>query len=284
MKSIRTNIMTITIIQGVRMDDLLLRSLLGGFALAAMLGPLGSFVVWRQMAYFGDTIAHSALLGVALSLVSNGALPMPLAIFLVASVIALVLSRYNKDQRFHADTVLGILAHSALAFGVLFVAMTHSIKADLNGYLFGDILGISWQEVGVLAAIGGFVLLMVSLLWRKLLISTIEPNIAAVEGISVSRMQLVFTLLLSLVIAVAVKLTGVLLITALLIIPAATARYFARSPQQMAVGASLMGIVSVAVGLFTSLQIDSPTGPTIVASAAVLFVVAGVLFKARTAR
>jgi zinc transport system permease protein len=257
------------------MDDLLLRALLAGLVLALMLGPLGAFVVWRQMAYFGDTIAHSALLGVALSLTTGGLVSIPVGIFLTATAVALILTRYARDQRFQADTVLGILAHSALAFGVLFVAMTRHVRVDMNAYLFGDILGVSWGELGLLSALSVVVIGLIALNWRGLLKATIEPSIAAVDGVNVARMQLLLTLLLSAVIAVAIKLTGVLLITALLIIPAAAARYLATSPKQMAVLASVVGMVSAASGLFISLHIDSPTGPTLVASAAILFVLCG---------
>jgi zinc transport system permease protein len=257
------------------MDEFILRALVGVILLASMLGPLGAFVVWRHMSYFGDTIAHSALLGVALSLLSGSAVPIPLAMFLVAIAVALLLTRYTRDSRFHADTVLGILAHSALAIGVLLVAMSRTIQVDINLYLFGDILGITWQDVAALAVLAAVVLTILSFRWRALLMVTIEPNIAAVEGIRIARVQLLFTVMLAAVIALAIKLTGVLLITALLIIPAAAARYLAASPKQMAMLASAIGIGSASVGLFTSLAIDAPTGPMMVVAAAVSFVLCG---------
>ena len=255
------------------MDEFILRALIGALLLAATLGPLGSFVVWRQMAYFGDAIAHSALLGVAISLLSGGIVPIPLAMFLVAVAVALILTRFARDTRFHADTVLGLLAHSALAVGLVLVALSRSIRVDINAYLFGDILGITWDDVTILAALavtGGIVLYRN---WRGLLMATIEPSIASVEGVDPARMQLLLTLMLAAVIAVAIKLTGVLLITALLIMPAAAARYLARSPRQMALLASLLGMLSATLGLTASLKLDAPTGPMMVVSAAVMFVV-----------
>lgn len=255
------------------MDEFLLRALIGAGILAAMLGPLGAFVVWRHMAYFGDTIAHSALLGVALSLLTAGALPMTPAIFLVAITVALVLARHARDTRFHADTLLGILAHGTLALGIVLVALNDDVQVDVNAYLFGDVLAITWRDVGVLALLAVLVLGVVKLQWRTLLMSTIDPAIAQVEGINVARQQLILTLLLAAVIAVAIKLTGVLLITALLIMPAAAARYLAQTPVQMAALASFVGIASVSAGLFGSLQLDAPTGPMMVVSAACGFVI-----------
>lgn len=224
------------------------------------------------MAYFGDTIAHASLLGVAVSLLSGGAVPMTLAIILVAVAVALILTRFTRDARFQADTLLGILAHSALAFGVLLVALRRDIQVDLSAFLFGDVLAMDWLDVGLLAGLAFVMLLLFRRYWRALLMSTIDPAIAQVEGISPTRMQLLLTLMLAAVIALAIKITGVLLITALLIIPAAAARYLARTPAHMAVLASVVGLVSVTGGLFGSLAIDAPTGPMMVATAALLFV------------
>ncbi len=262
------------------MDELILRALVGGMLLAAMLGPLGSFVVWRRMAYFGDTIAHSALLGVALSLLSAGALPMTPAIFLVAISVAFILSRYARDTRFHADTLLGVLSHSALALGLVLVSLNHDVYVDVDGFLFGDILAMDGADVGVLTLLALVVAVTLKIQWRKLLMSTIDPAIAQVEGIHVARQQLIITVLLAAVIAVAIKITGVLLITALLIIPAASARIFAKTPLRMALLASSIGMVSVVGGLFSSFQLDVPTGPMMVVCAALIFILCS-LFKRR---
>jgi zinc transport system permease protein len=262
------------------MDELILRALAGGLILAAMLGPLGSFVVWRRMAYFGDTIAHSALLGVALALLTNGAVPMTLSIFAVAVTVALILSRYSRDTRFHADTLLGILAHSALALGLVLVSLNHSIQVDVTGFLFGDILAVDGADITILAALAALVLVVMATQWRALLMATIDPAIAQIEGVNVTRAQLTLTLLLAAVIAVAIKITGILLITALLVIPAATARTLAKTPLQMALFASMIGMLSVTVGLFTSLEIDAPTAPMMVVVAALLFVTCSVVRRA----
>jgi zinc transport system permease protein len=270
---------TTTRMRGIAMDELVLRALVGALLMATMLGPLGAFVVWRRMAYFGDTIAHSALLGVAVSLLVGGALPMVGGIFIVAMMVALILSRYAKDARFHHDTLLGILAHGALALGLVLVSLNHSVQVDINAYLFGDVLAMDWADTGMLAALALVVLIIIRWQWRALLMTTIDPAIAKVEGVNVARTQLILTLVLAGVIALAIKLTGILLITALLVIPAAAARSVARSPAQMAVFASVLGMLSVTGGLFAALTIDVPTAPMMVVVASTVFVLSSLIHK-----
>lgn len=266
------------------MDELVIRALIGAVILALVMGPLGALVVWRQMAYFGDTIAHASLLGVAVSLLSNGALSLTLSMFVVAISVALILARFARDTRFHADTLLGILAHGALALGVLLVALSRSIRVDINAYLFGDVLAMQWVDVAVLGALAVVVLLLLRLCWRPLLMVTIDPAIAKVEGVDVARTHVLLTLMLAAVIAVAIQITGVLLITALLIMPAAAARYLARTPRQMALLASLIGMLSVSGGLFASLAVDAPTGPMMVVVAMLAFLFCGGISGLRASR
>jgi zinc transport system permease protein len=263
------------------MTEVMTYALTSALLLAAMLGPLGAFVVWRRMAYFGDTIAHASLLGVALSLLVGDALPMTLAVFLVAGLVALVLARYARDRRFNADTLLGILAHSALALGLVLVSLNHSVQVDVNAYLFGDVLTTDAADIQLLAVLAVVVIGVIVARWRRLLMATVHADIAQVEGVNTTREQLILTLLLAAVIAVAIKLTGVLLITALLIIPAASARYLAKSPVQMAVLASVVGMLSVSGGLFASLKWDVPTAPMMVVVAAIAFVGCSIIGRGR---
>lgn len=261
------------------MDEFMLRALIGGLALAAALGPLGAFVLWRRMAYAGDAIAHAALLGVALSLITQGVLPMTAAIFLVAAGVAIFLAKRSGDGRHDVSTMLGLIAHGALALGLVLVAMNHEVRVDINAYLFGDILAIDWNDVAILGVLSAVLLLLTRIFWRPLLLTTIDPAVAEVEGINPTRIQLIFTLMLAALIAVAIKLAGVLLITALLIMPAAASRNFSRTPVAMALGASAVGMVAVAGGLFASLKLDAPSGPMMVVVAAGLFMVSLLLEK-----
>lgn len=253
------------------MDEFLLRALAAGLGLTLISGPLGVFVVWLRMAYFGDTLAHSALLGIALGLLFD--VDLQLSVLLLALLVAAALLLLQRRSALASDTLLGILAHGALAIGLVAISFRDDVRVDLLAYLFGDILAVSATDVMWiwLGALGG--LIAVGALWRPLLNLTVHADLAAVDGVAVGRIKLVFMLLVALVIALAMKLVGVLLITALLIIPAAAAQRISRSPEQMALFASLIGALAVILGLSLSAWMDTPAGPSIVAMATLLFVV-----------
>jgi zinc transport system permease protein len=251
------------------MDDFLTRALLGGLGVALAAGPLGALIVWRRMAYFGDTLAHSGLLGVALGALLG--VDPQLGVVVTCLLVALALVLLQRQRGLATDTLLGILAHATLSLGLVALAFLATVRVDLVGYLFGDILAINaadlyWIWGGGLLALGAL-----AGLWRPLLAITVHEELAQVEGVAVFPTRLAFMLLIALVIAVAMKVVGILLITSLLIIPAATARRLARSPEGMAALASLLGGVAVALGLWASLRWDTPAGPSVVVAATALF-------------
>ena len=252
------------------LDDFMVRAALAGLGLAFAAGLLGCFVVWRRMAYFGDATAHAAILGVALSLTfSTSVFGGVLAVSLIMAFTVSGLS----GRGFAMDTMLGVLAHSALAFGLVAASFLSGVRIDLMAYLFGDILAVM---PGDLAVIWGGAALVIGLMfwrWSALLTSTLNPDLAFAEGIDPKREDLVLTLSLAIVVAVAIKVVGALLITAMLIIPAAAARPFSRTPEVMAAGSVGIAAVSVLGGLQASFHLDTPTGPTIVCVVAVLFAV-----------
>ncbi|WP_048645452.1 metal ABC transporter permease [Nitratireductor soli] len=252
------------------LDDFFTRALIAGVGLALVTGPLGCFVVWRRMAYFGDTMAHSALLGVALSLVFE--LNLMIGVFLVAALASLALLFLERRGALSTDALLGILSHSTLALGLVMVAFMTWVRVDLMGFLFGDILAVSRLDIAFIYGGGAAVLALLVMLWRPLLAATVNTDIAQAEGLNPGRSRFVFMLLMAAVIAIAMKIVGILLITALLIIPAATARRFAGGPEMMAVLAALIGAASVIGGLIGSLEFDTPSGPSIVVAALALFV------------
>ncbi|MGV1788918.1 zinc ABC transporter permease subunit ZnuB [Rhizobium lusitanum] len=252
-------------------DDFFLRAILAGVGLALTTGPLGCFIIWRRMAYFGDTISHSALLGVALSLLFQ--LNLTLSVFAVAALVSILLLFLQRRQALSADALLGILSHATLAIGLVIVAFMSWVRIDLIAFLFGDILAVSPSDIAVIWGGGIFVLAGIAWLWRPLLASTVNPELAEAEGLRPERARLLFMLLMAVVIAIAMKIVGILLITALLIIPAATARRFAATPETMAIFASLLGAIAVVGGLFGSLRYDTPSGPSIVVAALVLFII-----------
>jgi len=248
----------------------LLDALLAGWLLSLMSGPLGSFIVWRRMAYFGDTLAHSALLGVTLGILLD--VNLNVAIVLCAVFIALILASLQRQHFIPSDTLLGLMAHTTLAAGLVTLSLVGNVRIDINGYLFGDLLAVNRDDLIMMAIGAAVVLVILSRMWKGLLAATVSEELAQVEGYPVARLRLLFMVLLAVVIAGAMKLVGVLLITAMLIIPAAAARPFSEGPKKMALLATVLSMVAVLVGLTLSYQFDTPAGPSIVLTCAFLFV------------
>jgi zinc transport system permease protein len=257
------------------MADFLLYALLAGLALALVAGPLGSFVVWRRMAYFGDTLSHAALLGVALGFLLD--VSPTVAVTVGCLLLAVLLVTLQQRQPLASDTLLGILAPSTLSLGLVVLSFMHEVRIDLMAYLFGDLLAISPTDLAWILGGSAAVMALLVTMWRPLLAITVHEELARVEGLPVPALRLTLMLLIAVVIAVAMKIVGVLLITSLLIIPAAAAQRHARSPEQMALGASLLGMLAVCGGLALSWFKDTPAGPSIVVTAAALFLLSFVL-------
>jgi len=261
------------------MPEFLLNALLAGIGVALVAGPLGSFAVWRRMAYFGDTLAHSALLGIAFGLLLS--INLNVAVTLGCLLLAMILVLLQQNHFIATDTLLGILSHTTLALGLICVSVFSHSRIDLMAYLFGDLLAASGMDVVTIYTVAFFVLIVLYLLWRPLLAITVHEELAKVEGVPVTAIRTILMLLMALVIAIAMKVVGVLLITALLIIPAAASRRLTYTPEQMALVASLLGCLSVLGGLSASFFWDTPVGPSVVLVASSLFLLS--LFKRQTA-
>lgn len=256
------------------LDDFMVRATLAGIGVALAAAPLGCFVVWRRMAYFGDATAHAAILGVALSLA------LSMSIFVGAVIVALLMAltvSFLSGRGYAMDTLLGVLAHSALAFGLVAVSFLSGVRIDLMAYLFGDILSVSRGDLAVIWGGALLVALLISWRWSALLTATLNDDLAYANGINPKREQLVLTVALAITVAVAIKVVGVLLIAAMLIIPAATARPLSRTPEGMAMIAGVIGMLSVVVGLRAAYVFDTPAGPSIVCVAAVAFLGSSVM-------
>lgn len=261
------------------LDDFLVRAALGGLGVVLAASPLGCFVVWRRLAYFGAALSHSALLGVALGLLVGIGPTFGIAILCLLVAAAFVLL---EDRRLLAsDTLLGVLAHVVLAAGVVALSTMETVRVDLVGYLFGDILSIGIADLVVIYGMAVAVLLLLLAVWRPLLSLTVHEDMAQVEGVPTRRIRLLFMLLLALVVAIGMKVVGILMVVSLLIIPAAAARPVARTPEGMAIVAVVLGAASVLGGLAASWQWDLPSGPTIVMVAALLFAVLSVFARRR---
>ena len=249
-------------------DDFILRAALAGLDVALAAAPLGCFVVWRRMAYFGDATSHAAILGVALALATE--LPVFAGVLAVALAMALLVNTLAERQ-VSSDTLLGVLAHSALALGLVAVSLIDGVRVDLESYLFGEILAVTVQDLIVIWTGAALVMSLLVWRWQALLTSTLSPDLATASGISPRREQIILILAMAVTVAVAIKVVGALLIAAMLVIPAATARPFARKPEAMAGIALLVGSFSALAGLAGAFAFDTPAGPSIVTMAAALF-------------
>ncbi len=251
------------------LDDFLWRAMLAGLGVAFVAGPLGCFVVWRRMAYLGDTMSHSSLLGIAMGFFLQ--INLILSVFAVAALVAVLLFVLQRQKHLATDAILGTLAHASLAIGILVISLMTWIRIDLMSYLFGDILSVDINDLYLIYGSGALVLLILVKLWKPLLAITVNEELARAEGIASVPLQLMFMLLIALVIALAMKIVGVLLVTALLIIPATAARRFSRTPEQMVMFAIAIGVASVFIGLYSSLELDTPSGPSIVIASVLFF-------------
>ena len=252
------------------LDDFLFRALLAGIGIALVTGPLGCFVVWRRMSFFGDTLSHSALLGVLLSVAFN--LNISLTIFAVSSLIALILLRLQKTTNLPNDALLGLLSHSALAVGMVVLGFLSFIRFDIMGLLFGDILSVNIYDLLAIWIGGAFILLVLWYIWKPLFASTVNYELAEAEGMNPEKVNAIFTILLAALIAISIKMVGLLLITGMLIIPTTMARNLSNNPKTMVILSIIGGLLSVFIGLYTSFEINTSSGPTIVVVALILFI------------
>ena len=251
-------------------DDFFIRALFAGIGVAFVTGPLGCFVIWRRLSYFGDTLAHSALLGVtiAYSLEFN----IAFSVFITSSLIALILVQLQNKTNLPGDALLGLLAHSSLAVGLVVIGFLTFIRFDIMGLLFGDILAVTINDIYIIWFGGGLILLILKLIWKPLFASTVNYELAEAEGLNPDRAKAIFTILMAAIIAISIKMVGLLLITGMLIIPAAMARNISDSPLKMVTFSIIGGLLSVLIGLFSSLEFNTPSGPSIVAAALFLFI------------
>ena len=251
-------------------QELFVRALLVGIGMALVTGPLGCFVVWRRLSFFGDTLAHSALLGVTLSYTTE--INMALSVFVISSIVALILLKLQKKTNLPADALLGLLAHSSLAIGLVVIGLLATIRFDLMGLLFGDILAVNVNDIAVVWIGGAIILMVLKIIWKPLFASTVNYELAEAEGMNPEKYNAIFTILLAAIIAISIKMVGLLLITGMLIIPAAMARNLSDNPNQMVIFSIIGGLLSVIIGLFTSLEINTPSGPSIITSGLILFI------------
>jgi len=244
-------------------DDFLIRAAIAAVGVAIAAAPLGCFVVWRRMAYVGDATAYAAILGVALALALS--VLVIWGILLIAIGMAFTVSALG-ERGATTDSLLGVLAYSALAAGLVAASLLSPGKLDLMAYLFGDILVVSKADLALILGGACAVSFLLIRRWRALVTTIVSLDLAYAAGYSPRKAQLVLTLALALVVAIAIKVVG-----AMLIIPVAAVRPWARGPEAMVLLATSAAVVAALGGLQASLWFETPTGPSIVYTAALMF-------------
>ena len=250
------------------LDDFLFRALLAGLGLVLATGALGSFVVWRRMAYFGESMSHAAILGVALSFAA--AMPLYLGTLAVGIGVALLVS-WLSGRGQGVDSVLGVIAHGSLALGLVTASFVPALRVDLQAFLFGDILAVGRVDLIWIWSTAALVLALLVWRWQRLVTASVNEELAMAAGIRPAVERVILSLALALVIAISIRIVGALLISAMLIVPAAAARGLSRTPERMAVIATVIGGLSVLGGLGASLQFDLPAGPAIIVAATAIY-------------
>ena len=258
-------------------DDFFIRALVAGLGVALVTGPLGCFIIWRRLSFFGDTLAHSALLGVTLAFSFD--INIAFSVFIISSAIALILLKLQKTTNLPGDALLGLLAHSSLAVGLVVIGFLSFIRFDIMGLLFGDILAVTENDLIIIWVGGALILFVLKLIWKPLFASTVNYELAEAEGMKPERVNAIFTILMAAIIAISIKMVGLLLITGMLIIPAAMARNISNNPKQMVLFSIIGGLLSVVMGLFGSLQINTPSGPSIITAGLILFILSLIKIK-----
>ena len=258
-------------------DDFFIRALVAGLGVALVTGPLGCFIIWRRLSFFGDTLAHSALLGVTLAFSFD--INIAFSVFIISSAIALILLKLQKTTNLPGDALLGLLAHSSLAVGLVVIGFLSFIRFDIMGLLFGDILAVTENDLIIIWVGGALILFVLKLIWKPLFASTVNYELAEAEGMRPERVNAIFTILMAAIIAISIKMVGLLLITGMLIIPAAMARNISNNPKQMVLFSVIGGLLSVVMGLFGSLQINTPSGPSIITAGLILFILSLIKIK-----
>ena len=259
------------------LDDFFIRALIAGIGIALVTGPLGCFIIWRRLSFFGDTLSHAALLGVTMAVFFE--INIAFSVFLISSVVALILIKLQKNTKLPGDALLGLLAHSSLAVGLVVIGFLTSIRFDVMGLLFGDILAVNQNDLLLIWIGGAFILLILKFIWKPLFASTVNHELAEAEGMEPNKFNAIFTVLMAAVIAISIKIVGLLLITGMLIMPAAMGRNLSNNPQQMVKLSVIGGLLSVIIGLFSSLELNTPSGPSIITAALILFCFSLIKFK-----
>jgi len=263
------------ITQGIGMtewlDDFLVRSVIAGLIMVAIAAPMGCLMVWQRLAFLSDTLGHAAVMGVGLGLLLE--VTPVFGVLAVALLIVFSLNRVNTFNSALSETTLAIISHTGLAGGIILVGLLPAQAVNLEAILFGDLLATTSADLIRLLITTVVLLLLLLHHWRSFVAVSVSREIAQAEGIEVRKVQLLMYIMIALLVAVMMKVMGVLLIAAMLVIPTTSARLFSRSPEQMVAVSALYGLGALAGGITSSFHFDWQTGPAIVVSATMLLLI-----------
>ena len=253
------------------LDDFVVRSVIAGLLMITIAAPMGCLMVWQRLAFLSDTLGHAAVLGVGLGLWLQ--LHPMVGVLAVVVLIVISLSRVVSFNNALSETTLAVISHSGLAAGLILLGTMPSQTISLESILFGDLLATTVTDLGLIFATVVILVFLLLQHWRSFVAVSVSREVAQAEGIEVRRLQFLMYLMIALLVAVMMKVMGVLLIAAVLVIPTSSARLLSKSPEQMVLISALFGAASLGGGMLSSFQFDWQTGPAIVLSAAVLLIV-----------
>jgi zinc transport system permease protein len=261
------------------LEPFFIKALIASVGVAIATSVVGVFVLWKKMAYFGDAISHSAIFGIGIAAVA--AVATIYGIIFCAVIFCFLIFALEKQNLYSSDTIIGIASCVLLAAGIILIAIFPS-NISLENYLFGDLIVLSSQDILTIYLIVFFTVLAISFWFKKLLLTAINKDLAVISGVNVKRLELKFLLLTALVVAGLVKIVGIFLITSMVIMPAAIARNFAKTPLAMLFISIASSLVMVIGGLFLALFFNIPTSPAIIAFAAVLLMLSVIFGKVKS--
>ena len=244
------------------MDNFILLAIISGIGIAFITGLLGCFVVWKKMAYFGESLGHSAVLGIGIGLLLG--IGDNIAVLLVIITFSLIVTYLQNKEAFSNDLILAVLAHGLLSIGIILISINPDPNFNLHSFLFGDILTVSLNEIFLIFLSAIFIYLIILTNWKALLITIISKDLAKSQNINNFKIELLFTFTMALAVAISIKIIGALLITSMLIIPSSCAKQLVNNPKNMVIISIIISILSILIGILCSYYFDIPSGPAII--------------------
>jgi len=248
----------------------MIRALLAGSLVSIILGWLGTFVVTRKMSFIGDGIAHASLAGIALAVLVGWA-PIPTAVVL-AMIIAVIIYFLEKKTNISGDMAFALMFTTGIAIGIILLHFYQGYQPELISYLFGNILTVNTFDLWSILLMGIFILVILSIFYRKMLFSTFDPSGAYLSGLNPWIYDLLLYVSTAIAIVLSIKLIGIIMVSALLVTPSAIAKMFAKSFKNFTFLTIIFSVVIVVVGLVASYYLDLPSGATIILTGTSLFI------------